>query len=65
MKVAVVVTLLAMIFGACGKRYTFKYCDKKTFEAYYTMSADEERVICEVCAREYWMPFDYKDYKVK
>lgn len=58
-----IVTLLSCI--GCGKSYQCYDCKKTTTKAYYDMDADEEWVLCEDCAREYWMPFNYKEYRIK
>lgn len=50
---------------SCGQKYTCHSCDKTVSTAYYDMKADLDYVLCEDCAREYWMPFDYKTYRVK
>jgi len=64
-KVIVMTVLgISLLISACG-RYTCENCEKSTNKAYYTMSNREEFVLCEDCAREYWMPFDYKDFRVK
>ena len=57
--------VVALSLSACGKRYTCMECGKKTSEAYYDFDVTEESVLCEDCAYKYWIPFDYKDYRVK
>ena len=59
------VTLLLGLFTACGAKYTCYDCGKTTSKAFYDYSADKERVLCEDCAREYWMPLDYTRFRVK
>ena len=49
----------------CGKSYTCYDCDKTTTKAYYNMDAKIDKVMCEECAREYWMPMPYQNYRVK
>lgn len=55
--------------SACGSgsggSYSCKDCSKTTSKAYYDMSSSKESVMCEDCARKYWMPLDYKTYRVK
>ena len=51
------------IFTSCGKRYVCIGCDRTTSTIYYDI--DGEASYCEDCAKEYWIPFDYKEYQVK
>ncbi|MBQ4630068.1 MAG: hypothetical protein IJB70_03685 [Clostridia bacterium] len=68
-RIAVFILLVIMVFcfSACGdgKVYTCTDCDKETTKAYYDMKSDKENVMCEDCARKYWMPLDYKTYRVR
>ena len=57
--------LVLMLLSSCGKEYTCMLCGRTTSKAYYDMSAIEEEVMCEDCARKYWMPLDYENYRVK
>lgn len=57
--------VLLLSLSSCGKEYTCNECGKKTSKAYYDLSAIEEQVMCEDCARQYWMPLDYRNYRVK
>ena len=50
---------------ACGKKYTCYQCGTETGKAYYDYNANKDSVLCEDCARSYWMPLDYSNYKVK
>ncbi len=52
-------------FSACGKIYTCMECETTTSKAYYDMNCKTERVMCEACARKYWMPINYETYRVK
>lgn len=63
--IVTMVIVLAILLFACGKQYRCRDCGKTTNEAYYDMDAKEEEVMCEDCARAYWMPFPYENYKVK
>lgn len=65
--VAFVLVLIAIMaaFSACGKTYTCVRCEEQTSKAYYDLSASKQSVMCEDCARSYWMPMDYKRYRVK
>lgn len=49
---------------ACGSYHCYD-CGKTTTKAYYDYSATKEYVLCEDCARTYWMPLNYKTYRVK
>ena len=53
-----------MVCG-CGKSYTCHDCGESTSKAYYDMNAKIDKVMCEDCAREYWMPMPYQNYQVK
>lgn len=57
------ITLL-MSFAGCGL-YTCYKCDGTTVKAYYDMSADLKWVMCEECARKYWMPLSIENYRVR
>lgn len=57
--------LLIFMFKSCSKTYTCIECDKTTKKAYYDDKNDSSRVMCEDCAREWWIPFDYRIYRVK
>lgn len=54
--------LLIGLLAACGKSWTCDQCGKD-FQgtAYYDYSGDG--TLCEDCARSYWMPLPYKNYK--
>lgn len=60
-----VVLFLIMIFvlslSACGKSYTCRRCNKTTSKIYYDIDGDA--AYCGECAKDYWAPFDYKEYK--
>ena len=56
------VALLLVTLVACGS-YTCYDCGKTTSKAYYSM--DEDRALCEDCARSYWAPFDYESFRIK
>lgn len=60
----IVITCLLSVLCGC-KSYTCYDCGKNTHKAYYDASANEESVLCEDCAREWWMPFPYENYRVK
>ena len=65
-KVLLIITLiLACLLSACGTTYTCKDCNKSTTKAYYDLNANDSSVMCEECAREYWIPLDYSTYRVK
>lgn len=62
----ILITVFVMMFTGCGIGiYTCAKCDATTMKAYYDMSSDPDRVMCEDCARTYWMPLPYENYRVK
>ncbi len=63
--VTIVMSLLAALCLTACKSYTCCVCEKTTSKAYYDLGKTEYSVMCENCAEMYWMPFDYKDYRVK
>lgn len=65
--ISVILTAVVIIcvLSACGKTFVCHDCGKKTSKAYYDMKADINYVMCEECAQQYWMPLDYKTYRVK
>lgn len=57
----VLVSLLALLSG-CGQAWTCDECGKEFFgTAYYGFSGTE--TYCEDCAKDYWMPLPYQNYK--
>lgn len=53
---------LTLILVACGKSWTCDQCGKSwTGSAYYDYGGTG--TLCEDCARSYWMPLPYKNYK--
>lgn len=53
---------LVLILAACGQSWTCDECGKSwTGTAYYDYSGDG--TLCEDCARTYWMPLPYQNYK--
>lgn len=63
--VLIIGMILLLVLTACGKEYICQDCGKTTRKAYYDMAASESQVMCEDCARQYWMPLDYENYRVK
>lgn len=62
----ILIMTLAMSFAGCGIGiYTCKKCEETTMKAYYDMEMSKDEVLCEDCARKYWMPFPYENYRVK
>lgn len=54
--------LLLLSLAACGRSWTCDQCGKQfSGDAYYDMT--QEFTLCEDCARTYWMPFPYQNYK--
>lgn len=68
MKKLILITLILVVLLSlcgCGAKYTCYECGKNCSKAYYDMAADVEWVMCESCAREYWMPLPYENFRVK
>lgn len=64
--ISLLVFLLALsLLCGCGKKYTCAECGKESSKAYYEMHCDPEYLMCEDCARIYWMPLNYENYRVK
>lgn len=61
---AILIMVLLMIFMGCGF-YTCAKCNTTTTKAYYDWSCDKNYVMCEECARNYWMPLPIENYRVK
>ncbi len=61
----VLAVVLALALCACGKTYTCRECGKSTTKAYYAVTASVDDVLCEDCARIYWMPIPYENCRVK
>ncbi len=59
--IAALVTV-ACFLSACGSNYVCTECDKTISKAYYDLNGD---YLCKDCAKEYWIPLDYEDYRVK
>lgn len=56
------IVLLSTILTACGKNWTCDQCGKDfRGTAYYDYT--ETMTLCEDCARTYWMPLPYQNYK--
>ena len=63
--IILLVTLLMSLTGCGFGIYTCYKCDSTTMKAYYEASFDSKYVMCEDCARKYWMPFPYENHRVK
>lgn len=63
----VLIVVMTVLLSACGGSgsYVCKDCGEETSKAYYDMRSDKSSVMCEDCARKYWMPLDYRTYRVK
>ena len=44
--------------------HTCSICGKQTLCAYYDAEGSRDSVLCTNCAVRYWMPLNYKDYRV-
>lgn len=62
--IAVLCTLALAGMTACGKSYVCEACEEQfSGDAFYGMSGRD--VMCEDCARSYWMPLDYTNFQWK
>lgn len=56
------VLVLLLTFAACGGNYVCEECGESFGgKPYYGMAGDE--IMCEDCARSYWMPLDYREFQ--
>lgn len=59
---ALTLILAIVMLTACGKNWTCDQCGKDFHgTAYYDYT--ETMTFCEDCARSYWMPLPYQNYK--
>jgi hypothetical protein len=60
---AIILAIIGIVFFNAGKHtWTCDHCGKTWYgTAYYD---DEDRILCADCAREYWMPMDYENYRI-
>lgn len=67
LKLILCLMLITVLLSACGveEKYTCYKCGTTTSKAYYDLNATKDDVLCEDCARSYWMPFPYENYRVK
>ena len=63
--IIILLTLIVVLsLVSCGKKWECADCGKTfTGKAYYDLSTNY--VLCEECARRYWMPLDYRNYQIK
>lgn len=55
-------SVLLFFLSGCTKSFVCESCGQTSSgEAFYGMGGNE--VMCEDCARSYWMPFDYEQYQ--
>ncbi len=60
--IAVCLLLVSVLsLASCGKKYTCVECDKQVGTIYVDIDGDPS--YCKDCAREYWMPLDYTQFK--
>ena len=56
--------LMVLVCAACGEKYTCSRCGKEVSEAYYD-PFDTDSYFCKDCAKEYFAPLPYTNYKVE
>ncbi len=56
------VALALFLLNACGRQWTCDECETEFRGTAYTGYNGTE-TFCEDCARHYWAPFSYKDFK--
>lgn len=67
-KVTVIILIIAltMSFVGCGLGvWTCAKCDTTMMKAYYGTGMNKDYVMCEDCARKYWMPLPIENYRVR
>ena len=63
LKFVAIMLVVATFLCGCGATYECSRCKDKVSEAYYDPFNDG-KYFCEDCARDYFAPFPYKNYKV-
>jgi hypothetical protein len=58
----VMLCIAALLLTACGRQWVCDSCEKNFRGAAYTGYYGTE-TYCEDCARRYWAPFSYKEFK--
>ena len=61
---AIILVSNFMLNTLIGK-YTCYDCKSLTSKAYYDANGNEDNVLCEDCARSYWMPLNIENFRVK
>lgn len=51
------------MLNGCGQKHICRKCEKAVSNAYYDIDGDI--AYCKDCAKDYWAPFDYEEYRVK
>lgn len=63
-KVIAILLLMMVVCCGCGEKYTCQRCEKETTDAYYD-PFDKDEYFCADCAREYFAPLPYTNYRVQ
>ena len=65
MRVKLMITIMAvaLLCCGCGPKYECSRCNVKMSEAYYDPFSEGD-YFCESCARDYFSPFPYSNFKV-
>ena len=50
------------MLNGCDQKYICRECENAVTKAYYDLDGD---FLCKECAKDYWVPFDYEEYRVK
>jgi len=61
-RVFLVTALVLVLCSGCGEEYTCDRCEETTKEAYYDPFR-EDTYYCEECAKKYFAPFPYTNYR--
>lgn len=57
--------LVMLSLAGYGESYTCAVCGTETREAYYDADGDIEYPMCKDCARDYWAPLPYTNFRIK
>ena len=63
--IAVILLIGHFMLSTLIGEYTCYDCKTSTSKAYYNANGNKDNVLCEDCARIYWMPLNIENFRVK